>query len=340
MTKTGIQIEGLKRNNIGDVFQALAAKDHLQQVDVVLDREALPNYKDIGDLVLIANGWYMHDYKNFPPPTNITPVYSSVHFSNTEILSTRQNRDHLRRHSPIGARDRKTLWMLRAANIPSYYSGCFTIGIRRRPPVKQSDDLLIVDGIDHPLGDDQIRVISTALKLPARRISHDPLETHLPFDEYAAASINHAETLLSTYCAAKLVVTTKIHCALPCLAMGVPVILIHPSPQEERLRAVGEYLPIIGMNQLDRLSRETSQQANYKRIRKRQSFVQLFLTEAVKFGGNPIARSPYFRFLKFRSAVETRIWHLGLRLLNRLGIQRERLGKVIGQLNPDCKQTF
>ena len=36
-----------------------------------------------------------------------------------------------------------------------------------------------------------------------------------------------AENLLNKYARAKLVITSRIHCALPCLALGTPVIFIN-----------------------------------------------------------------------------------------------------------------
>src|SRR5205085_10361521 len=36
-----------------------------------------------------------------------------------------------------------------------------------------------------------------------------------------------AEDFLKKYATAKLVVTSRLHCALPCLAFGTPVIFIH-----------------------------------------------------------------------------------------------------------------
>ncbi|HEY0092602.1 MAG TPA: polysaccharide pyruvyl transferase family protein, partial [Flavobacterium sp.] len=36
-----------------------------------------------------------------------------------------------------------------------------------------------------------------------------------------------AEDLLNKYARAKLVITSRIHCALPCLAMGTPVIFVN-----------------------------------------------------------------------------------------------------------------
>jgi polysaccharide pyruvyl transferase WcaK-like protein len=50
----------------------------------------------------------------------------------------------------------------------------------------------------------------------------------LPTGKYSdAEKFEIADTLLRKYAKAKLVVTSRIHCALPCLAMGTPVIFIN-----------------------------------------------------------------------------------------------------------------
>jgi hypothetical protein len=42
-----------------------------------------------------------------------------------------------------------------------------------------------------------------------------------------AQKFEMAETILKKYAKAKLVITSRIHCALPCLAMGTPVIFVN-----------------------------------------------------------------------------------------------------------------
>ncbi|MGV0033849.1 MAG: polysaccharide pyruvyl transferase family protein [Candidatus Azotimanducaceae bacterium WSBS_2022_MAG_OTU7] len=42
---------------------------------------------------------------------------------------------------------------------------------------------------------------------------------------------------------AKLVITSKLHCALPCIAMGIPVIFF-ADKRDERLHLVREFIPI------------------------------------------------------------------------------------------------
>ena len=328
--KIAIQIEGFKRNNIGDVFQAIAIKDHLTEVDYVFDREALNQQSDKGSVLLFANGWYMHNYVNFPPSSNITPIYTSVHFSNAEILNSSTNRDHFRKYAPIGARDLKTLIMLRAANIPSYYSSCFTIGIKRRSVKPEQARMLVVDGVDHPLASSDVREIEERLAMSAQRVTHDPTHIDASFEEYSQASFEHAESLLRQYCAAKCIITTKIHCALPCLAMGVPVILIHPNPKEERLKPVRDYLPIIQSDRIDKLDLNLAIRSSQDLISRRKEFCQLFISEALRLRGNPIALSKKFSRLKLHSQIQTQLWYMGLCVAHKVGFQRNRLSKIFG----------
>lgn len=324
-----VQIEGLRRNNIGDVLQAIAVADYLPKAPAVLDREDLPRASDLGKLLLFANGWYMHDYSRFPPPPNLIPIYASVHFSNAAILQKRENIEHFKKHGPIGSRDRKTLFMLRAAGIPSYYSGCFTAALKPRSSGRAIEGMLVVDGVDHKLPDSAVEKIGHRLGMQPRRVSHDPYGNGLPFYQYAEKSFAHAEELLRAYCGSKMVVTTKIHCALPCLAMGVPVVLVHPNPSEERLAPAAEFLKVVDQNKLDKLDCYDAIVLQPEKLRARQKWVADFISAAVECGGNPVANSPKFAPLKAKAARDSRLWFLTLRACHRLGIQKQRLAKII-----------
>jgi hypothetical protein len=324
-----VQIEGLKRNNIGDVLQAIAVADYLPQAPAVLDREDLPGAAGHGQSLLFANGWYMHDYSKFPPPPNLIPVYASVHFSNAAILQKRENIEHFKKHGPIGSRDRKTLFMLRAAGVPSYYSGCFTAALKPRSSGCPNGELLVVDGVDHKLPDSAVEEIGHRLGMQTRRVSHDPNGNGLPFNQYAEHSFARAEELLRTYCGSSMVVTTKIHCALPCLAMGVPVVLVHPNPSEERLAPAAEFLKVVDLKKLGKLGRHNAIVLHPEKLRARQKWVADFISAAVECGGNPVASSPKFAELKIKAALDSRLWFFALRACHRLGIQRQRLAKII-----------
>lgn len=80
------------------------------------------------------------------------------------------------------------------------------------------------------------RVISSYYKEPVQFVSHDyPLS--LSHKERFAI----AENLLKKYATAKLVITSRIHCALPCLALGTPVILCVNNFDEKRYRGLDRF---------------------------------------------------------------------------------------------------
>jgi hypothetical protein len=57
-----------------------------------------------------------------------------------------------------------------------------------------------------------------------------------------------ADQFLRDYARAKLVVTSKIHCALPCAGMGTPVILMMTNPQDPRFGGIKELLNHLGVD--------------------------------------------------------------------------------------------
>lgn len=324
-----VQIEGLKRNNIGDVLQAVAVADHLPDPPLVFDRENLAAVPSRERLLFFANGWYMHDYAKFPPPPNLVPIYASVHFSNAAILQRRENIEHFKKYGPIGARDRKTLFMLRAAGIPSYYSGCFTAGLKPRVGGTAERRLMVVDGVDHKLPDSAVEEIGCRLGMRPHKISHDPVGTNLTFEEYVTQSFARADELLRTYCSSEIVVTTKIHCALPCMAMGVPVVLVHPDPSEERLAPAAEFLKVVDLKALSSLNRSDALLRKPDNLKSRQNWIARFISAGITCGGNPVARSVDFAALKRKAILESRFWFFALRACHRLGIQKQRLAKII-----------
>ncbi|MDR2193935.1 MAG: polysaccharide pyruvyl transferase family protein [Treponema sp.] len=50
----------------------------------------------------------------------------------------------------------------------------------------------------------------------------------------------YAESLIKKYAAALLVVTSRLHCALPCLGLETPVIFIAEDLQDKRLGGIKE----------------------------------------------------------------------------------------------------
>jgi hypothetical protein len=199
--------------NLGDAIQTLAGSRFLPHVDNFIDRDDLQNYADIPRTFYIGNGWYSNDISCFPPPNNLLPFYIGFHWSPMFPASTAVFA-HLKKYEPIGARDDYTLIWLRQHGVDSYLSGCITLTLER-PNLPRTDEILLVDVYPEYMG-----YIPRQLLRNAVRWSHycDPKK---PEQILESAGPN-----LRAYASAKLVITGRLHVALPCLAYGTPVILL------------------------------------------------------------------------------------------------------------------
>lgn len=245
----------LSKVNYGDHIQSLAAEQFLPKVDYYIERDRLNFFS--GDYAkIIMNGWFTHEPKNWPPCSKLVPLFISFHLTPNiadAFLSNRNNLSYLKEYAPIGCRDYSTLDIMRRHGIESYFSGCLTLtlDIKYRKEEK-TDQVYFVDLLyrydkDYLYDSGLKKVLFNQIKLNKlfkniaslkKRILIDKLipkeiqnqacyVTHLcensmsGIDKYALARRS-----LDLYAKAKLVLTSRIHCALPCLALGTPVFFL------------------------------------------------------------------------------------------------------------------
>lgn len=239
--------------NVGDNIQSLAAKQFLPKVDTLLNRERLAEYK--GDKIkLIMNGWFTHNITNWVPSDEIIPFFVSFHMNNTAapFMLSDKGISYLKKHEPIGCRDQFTADTLNAKGIKAHFTGCLTLTLDsyKVDDSERGDDIYIVDplynyprpekifynikltiknilnGTAFQLGKKQKHLkhfISEEVLNSAKFINQEP-----PANTYSdKEKFDMAEELLNKFARAKLVITSRIHCALPCLALGTPVIFIN-----------------------------------------------------------------------------------------------------------------
>ncbi len=231
-------------NNIGDEIQSVAARQFLPTVDSFIEREEMDQFcpEDLIPRKLIANGWYMHAPEHWPPSAYLDPLFISMHISQepglysglcaSKILLAPQTVDYLKTRGPIGARDEHTVRILRAAGVEAYFSGCLTLTLERRP-VERDYDLVVV--VDLPL--DVISFIREKTKKNIIAVKHCDLNIKEQDDRFQLA-----EVLLGIYSKAHCVVTSRLHCALPSLAMGTPVLLLDFAQDQYRFDGLRDLL--------------------------------------------------------------------------------------------------
>jgi hypothetical protein len=332
------QVEGDLRNNIGDVLQGMVAKAFLPKDAAVVDREALADLDKTEPGFLIANGWYMHSFDKFPPPANIKPLYVSVHVAQSQLLASAKVREHFKQNSPIGCRDDKTLKLFLGWGIPAYNSSCLTITSKARAEINNTGkgEVLLVDNVDHPIPEKIKAKLEKLLGTTFTRVSHDPPDVTGSIEEYAEVSEKHMGELLARYCKAALVVTTKIHCALPCLGMGANVMLVHPDPTDPRLATVAEFMDIISYKDVEAANEIIRPAIRKPVLDARKEFLSQVASASVLKGENVI-KSPgtlQYKIIKYKSILMAKAYRLGIKTFLNFGLATAQMKKVYAPGKP------
>lgn len=223
--------------NLGDEIQSIAARRFLPRVDCLVPRERLDVVPGTdGPVRLILNGWFLHDPARWPPHPSYEALPISIHLANRRpsrrrfwepvpaaAMLGKSGREWFASHGPVGARDQETLQLLRAKRIEAYQSSCLTLTLERLIAPRQ-DYVVACD-----LPTDVMRALAARTRSQLISVSHIDTET-VGF----AARSERASALLGLYARARAVVTSRLHCALPCLALGTPVLFVRVQPDHGR----------------------------------------------------------------------------------------------------------
>jgi len=233
-----------RTTNLGDEIQSLAAQQFLPATDLLVDRDNLDVALAAGQgpAKLILNGWHTHHPESWPPSSDLIPLLTSFHItaepgadgvaSASELLLRGENLAYLRAWEPVGARDRWTLGLLERCGVEAYFSGCLTLTLGAETARRRGSYVCAVDvpgrlegRLGRRFGDELVSLTHTDV-LPGT------------FEDRS----ERARRLLSIYAFARCVVTTRLHCALPCLALGTPVLFVETASDRYRFEGLRELL--------------------------------------------------------------------------------------------------
>lgn len=252
--------------NLGDYIQSIAAAQFFDSVDGTVDRDSLSSIED--PVKVIGNGWYYINKGRHELNRNINLLPVAIHIQNRspEVVDVMKS---FSKKGPIGCRDLATLDFLRKNNIESYFSSCLTTTLQRSKITSEGDDRrgIIFSDIDESsykllFGQHRLFPLNRFLKsfsvnrmrnrgLLLKRLTSlvkyydgESIErvTHLcSLSVSHEARFNLALNLLKKYASARCVFTSRIHCALPCLALGTPVVLVVDKFDALRYRGLDSY---------------------------------------------------------------------------------------------------
>jgi len=238
--------------NIGDDIQSYAESLWYPQVDYMIDIENLDGFRAADDepVACIMSAWYLWHKWNWPPSRSIYPLWIGFHYNDNlrgrasgmvskwEYL-TGPGYDYLQAYAPIGCRDTVTLKHMQRLGIDSYYSGCVTLTLPQRPRKTPARPYVCVVGVEKAVEkkikrfyrdtDIEVKVIAPTRPAPSDNLSWEARKAQV-------------EEMLDLYQNALAVYTFRLHCALPTLAMGTPVLMIRKNYNSDRLVPHVDYI--------------------------------------------------------------------------------------------------
>ncbi len=208
-------------NNLGDNMQIIAIDEIYRMMgiaseDIVyIDTQELDSYD--GEYVVLPVSMPLVDYRENGIAGRFSERIVPVFLGLTMVKDTLQPQEvaYYKKYEPIGCRDERTLNTLRKYQIDCYLHGCFTVTLPWRKEGPAQNKVFIVDVAKkyHEIIPPQLR--ENACMRTHMRTDHldDPkLETQRQYEEYKEN--------------ASLVITSLLHCAVPCLAAGIPVVMM------------------------------------------------------------------------------------------------------------------
>ncbi len=222
-------------DNIGDDIQTYVAIKYLPHIDYYIDRESLSCFvpKEKEYVSMIMNGWYIHNKIAWPPSPYINPLLISMHFRNLKEVDIGDEYlkgfggEFLKQYEPVGARDIETEKRLKQNGIETYFSGCMTLTLDKFKNTEKKEKICLVD-----VGEEVIKKVGQSTNCNIEILSHflDQKETE---KKAISQRMKEVENLLKKYQEAKLIITNRLHVALPSVALGTPVILLHKEFYDE-----------------------------------------------------------------------------------------------------------
>lgn len=218
----------INSDNIGDDIQTYATLKYLPKVDYIIDREEVNNFDSKARVKAILNGWFMYNNINWPPSKNLDILPISLHIATNffkneyeKALFEYRTKKYFKNFDSVGCRDVGTAKYLSELNVNNYISNCLTLTIDRFNMEKPTEKYICA--VD--LTPDEYKKLKSITNIKIKKMTHDFRGKNLDSMTFKER-MNQVEDFLKVYQNAVCVVTTRYHVAMPCVALGTPVILI------------------------------------------------------------------------------------------------------------------
>ena len=331
--------------NIGDDIQSYAQWKFLPQVDYWIDRESLHTFcsEDGETVALIMNAWFMYSPENWPPSPYIKPLFVSSHFSRYHMKwldgadeKYKFGQQYLKENGPIGCRDGGTMLLLQSLDIEAYFSGCLTLTISPFADVQKEDYICVVDVPTEITSYIQIKGYNVRIMTHTNK----QLSVMRPEDR-----LKQAERYLKIYQGARCVVTTRLHCALPCTGLGTPVLVLPPSDLQERFQILRDFIYMTDVSSIlagkwdDFFHMPTRCKSEYSSYRDNLTKIcNEFVVKSIKSKIVPdVCRGWYEKAIFFQDSIRKEIYNTEIEQLSTAYESMQKMNMELRQWSEDLQ---
>jgi len=234
--------------NLGDHIQTLATERFLGCNPINIERDKLSQYEGEKVILLMQGYFFVNElHCSFPPSSNIIPVFTGFHIEDSHetrsFYSSVNIIEYLRKYAPIGCRDESTMKFLENNEIEAYFTRCLTLTFPCRDKNIKGGKIFFIDEPEwlkpSRFTGKKFKKIYESAHFLTQVV--DEKIAILSDEEKRLLAIDRIELLKNE---AKLVVTSRLHIAAPCIAMGIPVVLIPRTATPVRYEAIKGLIPM------------------------------------------------------------------------------------------------
>jgi hypothetical protein len=240
--------------NLGDWVQTLAVHRLVSSLGVAdedivrIDRDSLPAYQG-PPVRLVMNAAFLDH--SFPLPPAIKPIFVGFQTSSRDLI--KKNWEYFKKYEPIGCRDNDTKSLFTQQGIDAFTTGCLSITLPKRTRLSTHPKPFFISGEGNGAMPKRLKRFVPPDILRAAVYKHQRKQaTTLPLSDAEAMEAEaSAVALLDSYRdEAGLVITPLLHAATPCLAMGIPVIIVR-NDFRDRFTAIERLVPVYTPDELE-----------------------------------------------------------------------------------------
>ena len=222
-----IAFSGKEINNLGDQMQIIALNNMYDRLNIPESERVIIPFSELStysnnEKVILPISFPILTYN----PMGVCGLFSNdiiplfIGFTWLNPIYSEEEISYLKQYEPIGCRDEYTRNNLLKCGIKAYLNGCITLSAffdcadcfntHKRTKV------YLVD-----VEDSFLKYIPVAIKTKAE-IRSQYVRAEKGKDIYQIAQQRYKEYNDN----ARLVITSRLHCAIPCISMGIPVIIL------------------------------------------------------------------------------------------------------------------